>query len=51
MNGGSYMELLTYKKDIHIGNQMIDVIQTAVTLDICQDEKNDYGEQEYETAC
>ena len=30
---------------------MIDVVLTASTLDICQEENNDYGEQVYETAC
>ena len=52
------MAMLTYKKDIHmvmidhaIGNQMIDIIQTAVTVDMCQDEKNDYGDKVYETTC
>ena len=46
------MALLTYKKNIHmvmidhaIGNQMIDVVQTASTVDMCQEENNDYGEQ------
>ena len=37
--------------DHAIGNQMIDVIQTAVTVDMCQDEKNDYGDKVYETTC
>ena len=52
------MALLTYKKDIYmimidhaIGNQMIDVVQTASTVDMCQEENTDYGEQVYETAC
>ena len=52
------MALLTYKKDIHmvmidhaIGNQMIDVVQTASTVDMCQEENNDYWEQVHETAC
>ena len=52
------MALLTYKKDIDmvmidhvIGNQMIDVVHTAGTADLCQDENDDYGEQVYETAC
>ena len=52
------MALLTYKKDIHmiminhvIGNQMIDVVSTASTVDMYQEENNDYGDQVYETAC
>ena len=36
--------------DHEIGNQMIDVVQTASTVDMFQEENNDYREQVYKTA-
>ena len=55
MDGGEYMVLLIYKKEINmvmidhvLGNQIIDTIQAAGTVDMI-DKENDYGDRVYET--
>ena len=54
MDGGEYMVLLIYKKEINmvmidhvLGNQIIDTIQAAGTVDMI-DKENDYGDRVYE---
>ena len=41
----------TLTHDHAIGNQMINMVSAAGTMDRCQDENNDYGDKVFETAC